>query len=68
MLDSRRLVDELARLGVISELAEFAECNHEFDAAPSYGGAVATHIDIFLRRVLREQTLTAEIRQYSMFR
>jgi acetyl esterase/lipase len=67
-INSRRLAEELARLGVISELVEFAECNHEFDAAPSYGAVVAAHIDIFLRRVLHEPTLNAEMRQYSMFR
>jgi acetyl esterase/lipase len=67
-INSRRLADELSRLGVISELVEFAECNHEFDAAPSYGAAVAAHIDVFLRRVLHEPTLAAEMRQYSMFR
>jgi hypothetical protein len=67
-INSRRLADELARLGVISELVEFAECNHEFDAAPSYAVAVVAHIDVFLRRVLHEPTLAAEMRQYSMFR
>ncbi len=67
-INSRRLADELARLGVISELVEFAECNHEFDAAPSYAAAVVAHIDVFLRRVLHEPTLAAEMRQYSMFR
>jgi acetyl esterase/lipase len=67
-INSRRLADELARLGVISELVEFAECNHEFDAAPSYGAAVVAHVDVFLRRVLHEPTLAAEMRQYSMFR
>jgi hypothetical protein len=53
---------------VVSELVEFAECNHEFDAAPSYGAAVVAHIDVFVRRVLHEPTLAAEMRQYSMFR
>jgi acetyl esterase/lipase len=67
-INSRRLAEELARLGVISELVEFAECNHEFDAAPSYAAAVVAHIDVFLRRVLHEPTLAAEMRQYSMFR
>jgi acetyl esterase/lipase len=67
-INSRRLADELARLGVVSELVEFAECNHEFDAAPSYGAAVVAHADVFLRRVLHEPTLAAEMRQYSMFR
>ena len=56
------------RLGVVSELVTFAECNHEFDAAPSYGAAVVAHIDVFLRRVLQEPALAAEIAQYSMFR
>lgn len=65
-INSRRLADELRRLGVIAELVEFAECNHEFDAAPSYAAAIA-HVDVFLRRVLREPTLPTEIRQYSMF-
>jgi len=67
-INSRRLADELAGLGVISEMVEFAECNRGFDAAPSYGEAVAAHIDVFLRRVLHEPTLAAEMRQYSMFR
>jgi len=67
-INSRRLADELSRLGVISELVSFAECNHEFDAAPSYGAAVVAHIDVFLRRVLQEPALAAEIAQYSMFR
>jgi acetyl esterase/lipase len=67
-INSGRLADELSRLGVISELVTFAECNHEFDAAPSYGAAVVTHIDVFLRRVLDEPALAAEIAQYSMFR
>ncbi len=67
-INSRRLADELARLGVVSELVEFAGCNHEFDAAPSYSAAVVAHIDVFLRRVLHEPTLAAEMRQYSMFR
>jgi len=67
-INSRRLADELSRLGVISELVTFAECNHEFDAAPSYGAAVVAHIDVFLRRVLEEPALAAEIAQYSMFR
>jgi acetyl esterase/lipase len=67
-INSRRLADELSRLGVISELVTFAECNHEFDAAPSYGAAVVAHIDVFLRRVLEEAALAAEIAQYSMFR
>jgi acetyl esterase/lipase len=67
-INSRRLADELARLGVIAELVEFAECNHEFDAAPSYGATVVAHIDVFLRRVLHEPTLAAEMRRYSMFR
>jgi acetyl esterase/lipase len=66
--NSRRLADELARLGVISELVTFAECNHEFDAAPSYAAAVVAHVDVFLRRVLQEPSLAAEIAQYSMFR
>jgi hypothetical protein len=42
---------------VVAELVEFAECNHEFDAAPSYSAAVVAHIDVFLRRVLQERTL-----------
>ena len=67
-INSRRLADELSRLGVISELVSFAECNHEFDAAPSYGAAVVAHIDVFLRRVPQEPALAAEIAQYSMFR
>lgn len=67
-INSRRLADELSHLGVISELVTFAECNHEFDAAPSYGAAVVAHIDVFLRRVLEEPALAAEIVQYSMFR
>jgi acetyl esterase/lipase len=67
-INSRRLADELSRLGVISELVTFAECNHEFDAAPSYGAAVVAHIDVFLRRVLEEPALATEIAQYSMFR
>jgi acetyl esterase/lipase len=67
-INSRRLADELSRLGVIAELVTFAECNHEFDAAPSYGAAVVAHIDVFLRRVLEEPALAAEVAQYSMFR
>jgi acetyl esterase/lipase len=67
-INSRRLADELARLGVISELVTFAECNHEFDAAPSYAAAVVAHIDVFLRRALQEPSLSAEIAHYSMFR
>jgi acetyl esterase/lipase len=66
-INSRRLADELSRLGVTSELVEFAECNHEFDAAPTYAAAVVAQVDVFLRRVLSEPTLAAEIRQYSMF-
>jgi len=53
---------------VISELVNFAECNHEFDAAPSYAAVVVAHIDVFLRRVLQDPTLASEIAQYSMFR
>jgi acetyl esterase/lipase len=67
-INSQRLADELSRLGVVSELVTFAECNHEFDAAPSYGAAVVAHIDVFLRRVLNDPALAAEITQYSMFR
>src|ERR1700744_1852069 len=67
-INSRRLADELSHLGVISELVTFAECNHEFDAAPSYGAAVVAHIDLFVRRVLEEPALAAEIARYSMFR
>jgi acetyl esterase/lipase len=67
-INSRRLADELSRLGVINELVTFAECNHEFDAAPSYAAAVVAHVDVFLRRVLQEPTLAGEIAQYSMFR
>jgi acetyl esterase/lipase len=67
-INSRRLADDLAHLGVVSELVEFAECNHEFDAVPSYGAAVVAHADVFLRRVLHEPTFAAEMRQYSMFR
>lgn len=39
----------------------------EFDAAPSYGAVVAAHIDVFLRRVLREPAFAAEVAQYAMF-
>lgn len=67
-INSRRLADALSRLGVISELVNFAECNHEFDAAPSYAVVVVAHIDVFLRRVLQDPTLASEIAQYSMFR
>jgi acetyl esterase/lipase len=67
-INSRRLADTLSRLGVISELVNFAECNHEFDAAPSYAAAVVAHIDVFLRRVLHDPTLASEIAQNSMFR
>jgi acetyl esterase/lipase len=67
-INSRRMADELNRLGVVSELVTFAECNHEFDAAPSYGAAVVAHIDVFLRRALEEPALATEIAQYSMFR
>ena len=67
-VNSRRLADELQRLGVTCELVTFAECNHEFDAAPSYAAAVVAHIDIFLRRMLHEPALAAEVAQYSMFR
>lgn len=56
-VNSRRLADALSQLGVVAELVEFAECNHEFDAAPSYAAAVVAHIDVFLRRVLQERTL-----------
>jgi len=66
-VNSRRLADELSRLGVICELVTFAECNHEFDVAPSYAAALVTHIDVFLRRVLEEPSLAAEIARYSMF-
>lgn len=67
-VNSRRLADELDRLGVICELVNFAECNHEFDAAPGYAAVVVAHIDVFLRRVLREPTFTAEVERYAMFR
>lgn len=67
-INSRLLADRLNELGVISELVTFAECNHEFDSAPSYAAAVASHIDIFLRRALQESTLASEIAQFSMFR
>lgn len=66
-INSRRLADELSRLGVICELVTFAECNHEFDAAPSYAAAVVAHIDVFLRRMLGEPSLAAELARYSMF-
>jgi acetyl esterase/lipase len=67
-INSRLLADELSRLGVVCQLVNFAECNHEFDAAPSYAAAVVAHLDVFLRRVLHEPSLAAEIAQYSMFR
>ena len=67
-INSRRLADELTRLGVVNELVTFAECNHEFDASPSYAAAVVALIDIFLRRVLDEPGLAAEVATYSMFR
>ncbi|WIM86771.1 alpha/beta hydrolase [Candidatus Mycobacterium wuenschmannii] len=67
-INSRRLADELTRLGVVNELVTFAECNHEFDASPSYATAVTAHVDIFLRRVLNEPGLAAEVAAYSMFR
>ena len=66
-INSRRLADELSAHGVVNELVTFAECNHEFDAAPSYAAAVVAHIDIFLRRVLGEPGLAAEVAKYSMF-
>ena len=56
-VNSRRLADALSQLGVVHELVEFAECNHEFDGAPSYAAAVVAHIDVFLRRVLQEPSL-----------
>jgi acetyl esterase/lipase len=56
-VNSRRLADALGQLGVVLELVEFAECNHEFDGAPSYAAAVVAHIDVFLRRVLQDPTL-----------
>ena len=46
----------------------FAECAHEFDAAPSYAAVVAAHIDVFLRQVLGDPALVEEIYEYSMFR
>lgn len=58
----------LGDLGVMSELVTFAGCNHEFDAAPSYAAALAGHIDVFLRRVLADPELRAEIDEHSMFR
>jgi acetyl esterase/lipase len=67
-VNSRRLADELTRLGVVNELVTFAECNHEFDASPSYAAAVVAHIDVFLRRVLNEPRLAAEVDMFSMFR
>ncbi len=67
-INSRRLADQLSKLGVVNELVTFAECNHEFDASPSYAAAVVAHIDIFLRRVLGEPDLAVEVAQYSMFR
>jgi acetyl esterase/lipase len=66
-VNSRRLVDSLRSHNVVCELVEFAECNHEFDAAPSYAEAVVVHIDAFLRRVLEDPRLAAEVRVYSMF-
>jgi acetyl esterase/lipase len=56
-VNSRRLADALSQLGVVHELLEFAECNHEFDGAPSYAAAVVAHIDVFLHRVLQEPSL-----------
>lgn len=66
-INSRRLMDSLSNQNVLCELVEFAGCNHEFDAAPSYAAAVVAHIDIFLRRVLKDSTLAEEVRAYSMF-
>jgi acetyl esterase/lipase len=57
LVNSRRLAAALTRLGVVHELVEFAECNHEFDGAPSYAAAAVAHIDVFLRRVLQEPSL-----------
>jgi acetyl esterase/lipase len=57
--NSRRLADALSQLGVIAELVEFADCNHEFDGAPSYAAAVVAHIDVFLRRVLQGPTVVS---------
>ncbi|MDG4668123.1 alpha/beta hydrolase [Mycobacterium sp. 236(2023)] len=65
--NSRRLTDALSSLGVVSELVTFAECGHEFDAAPSYAAVLAAHVDLFLRRVLRDPDLTNEIYEHSMF-
>lgn len=66
--NSQRLTDALSRLGVVSELVTFAECGHEFDAAPSYAAVLAAHIDIFLRQVLGDPALAEELYEHSMFR
>src|ERR1700744_4110382 len=66
-VNSRRVVDSLRSQNVFCELVEFAGCNHEFDAAPSYAAAVVAHIDVFLRRVLKDPALAEEVSAYSMF-
>jgi acetyl esterase/lipase len=67
-IQSQRFAEALSRLGVTTELVNFAGCNHEFDAAPSYAAAVVAHIDVFLRRIFDDPALAAEIAAYSMFR
>lgn len=66
--NSQYLAEALNKLGVVCELVTFAECAHEFDAAPSYAAVVAAHIDVFLRQVLGDPALVEEIYEYSMFR
>jgi len=66
--NSQRLTSALNKLGVVCELVTFAECSHEFDAAPSYAAVVGAHLDVFLRQVLGDPALVEEIHEYSMFR
>ena len=64
---SRRLDGALRSSGVTSQLATFADCNHEFDMIPSYAAVVTAQIDLFLRRVLDDADLVAEIGASAMF-
>ena len=64
---SYRLDERLKNNGVTSQLVTFANCNHEFDMVPSYSTVLTAHIDLFLRRVLGEADLIAEIGANAMF-
>jgi acetyl esterase/lipase len=65
--NSQRLDHVLSNLGAVSQLVTFAGCSHEFDMAPSYAAVLTGHIDLFLRRVLADPDLAAEVAEYGAF-